>query len=43
MHTRPLRKIPVQGSHLKEEEVLLNQATISTPRIVDEDKKILHS
>ena len=42
MHTRPLRKIPVQGSLLKE-EVHLNQATISTPRIVDEDQKILHS
>ena len=42
MHTGPLRKTPVPGSHLKEEEVLLIQATISIPRIVDEDKKIPH-
>ena len=30
MRTGPLRKIPVPGSHLKEEEVLLNQVTIYT-------------
>ena len=43
MHTGPLRKIPVPDSQPKGKEMLPNQATISTPQVVDEDKKILYS
>ena len=43
MRTGSLRKIPVPDSQPKRKEVLLNQATIFIPRIVDENKTILHS